>query len=108
MAPELVENVLIRDTNPMDSDPPVPLPTSQGEVEVHLFAAARSAAGAPCLTVPAGALPEVLGHLVRQAPRLAEVLPRCSFLRDGLALTSDDAVLVPGQRLDVLPPFAGG
>ena len=99
---------VIRDTNPMESDPPVLDGSPQGLIEVHLFAAARSAAGAPTLTAPAGSLGDVLAHLGRAAPRLAEVLPRCSFLLDGLAVTEDEQVLAGGQRLDVLPPFAGG
>ena len=77
-------------------------------VEVHLFAAARSAAGEKVLEVPSGTLAEVLAAAVAQRPGLAEVLPRCSTLVDGVAITDDGASVGAGSRVDVLPPFAGG
>lgn len=79
-------------------------------MEVHLFAAARAAAGTSVLTVAPGTLASRLDELVRVAPALAPVLPRCSFLVDGMAVRSDGhgVTLEPGSRLDVLPPFAGG
>ena len=80
------------------------------DVEAHLFAAARAAAGSAVLSVPSGTLAEVLGSLVDLAPDLAEVLPRCSYLVDGLSVKASELhTAVPsGSRLDVLPPFAGG
>ena len=80
------------------------------DVEVHLFAAARVAAGSSLLRVSAGTLGEVLEQLVRLAPGLAQVLPRCSYLHDGVAARPSNlgAVITAGSRLDVLPPFAGG
>lgn len=79
-------------------------------VEVHLFAAARAAAGTGRLEVDAGSLGEVLARLVEAAPALAEVLPRCSYLLDEVAAKRVDLAIPvrPGARLDVLPPFAGG
>ncbi len=77
-------------------------------VEVHLFAAARAAAGVDVVTVAAGSLGAALAEAVRQYPGLEAVLPRCSTLVDGLAATEDDVVVPPGGRVDVLPPFAGG
>jgi molybdopterin converting factor small subunit len=77
-------------------------------VEVHLFAAARAAAGVPMVQVAAGPLAEVLAQVVREYPDLGAVLPRCSTLVDGLAATEDDVVVPGGGRVDVLPPFAGG
>ena len=79
-------------------------------VDVHLFAAARAAAGAPVLQVEAGTLGDVLDRLVALAPALAAVLPRCSYLLDEVALKrAEVGTAVPaGSRLDVLPPFAGG
>ena len=41
-------------------------------------------------------------------PPLADVLPRCSWLVDGLAARDPRAALAPGATVDVLPPFAGG
>lgn len=78
-------------------------------VEVHLFAAARAAAGGDAvLTVPAGSLSGVLAAAVAQRPGLAAVLERCSTLVDGLASHDPDAPVRAGGRVDVLPPFAGG
>lgn len=99
------------DTSPVtDIWPPIG-ETSTGvtaQVEVHLFAAARSAAQADLLMVEAGTLAQVLASCERQASGLADVLPRCSYLINGLAVTDEAARLLPGDRLDVLPPFAGG
>lgn len=83
-------------------------PANSRLVEVHLFAAARAAAKTDVLTVSAGTLEEVLATCQRQAPGLTEVLPRCSFLVNGISATEDSTPLQPGDRLDVLPPFAGG
>ena len=77
-------------------------------VEVHLFAAARSAAGQKVIEVPAGTLQEVLASAVAAAPGLASVLERCSTLVDSVAVVDPGAVVPPGGRVDVLPPFAGG
>lgn len=81
-----------------------------GLVEVHLFAAARAAAGSSRLEVDPGTLAEVLDRLVAQAPDLAGVLPRCSYLLDEVAVRGSerDRAIPAGSRLDVLPPFAGG
>jgi molybdopterin synthase sulfur carrier subunit len=77
-------------------------------IEVHLFAAARSAAGADVVRASGDSLGEVLSDAVAQAPGLASVIERCSVLVDGVA-THDLEVRVPsGSRVDVLPPFAGG
>lgn len=87
-------------------DIPNSIPT--GSVEVHLFAAARAAAGTTVLHVQPGTLREVLDRSVQQRPGLAEVLPRCSYLVDQVS-TQDEQLVVPaGSRIDVLPPFAGG
>lgn len=83
-------------------------------VQVHLFAAARAAAGAEQLDVAPGTLAEVIEQLVAVAPALADVLPRCSFLLDSTAIKGSTGEIAPkidvlaGARLDVLPPFAGG
>ncbi len=76
-------------------------------VEVHLFAAAKSAVGAPVVTAASGTLAAILDELTERYPDLTAVRPRCSFLVDGL--TAGPATDVgPGARVDVLPPFAGG
>ena len=81
-----------------------------GTIEVHLFAAARAAAGCSEWATEPGTLGEVLERMVAEFPTLGEVLPRCSYLVDEVSVKSGDlkAPLVAGSRLDVLPPFAGG
>jgi molybdopterin converting factor small subunit len=77
-------------------------------IEVHLFAAARAAAGADVLVVRGSTLGEVLAAAVAQAPGLGPVLERCSVLVDGIAAHEVDVSVPAGARVDVLPPFAGG
>lgn len=76
--------------------------------DVHLFAAARAAVGASTVQVDALTLGGVLDVLVAEHPGFAAVRPRCSFLVDGLATVDLQTPIAPGQRVDVLPPFAGG
>ncbi|WP_237241547.1 MoaD/ThiS family protein [Rothia nasimurium] len=93
-------------------------------MQINFFAAARAAAGRPSLTLdpaqlPAPTLAQVRTYLAEEftgstpsGQTLADILPRCTFLVDGVAASADsldDAKLLQGaQRLDVLPPFAGG
>lgn len=77
-------------------------------VQVHLFAAARAAAGASVIEVPPGSLGEVLASAVAAAPGLEGVLERCSVLVEGLVAPDRSQPVQPGERVDVLPPFAGG
>jgi sulfur-carrier protein len=95
---------VVYDTSPMGES----TPGNADVVQVHLFAAARAAAGADVLAVSGGTLGEVLASCERQAPALRDVLPRCSYLVNGIAVLDEAARLLPGDRLDVLPPFAGG
>ena len=77
---------------------------------MRLFAAARAAAGVGEVQVDPGSLGIILRALESHHPSLAEVLPRCSYLVDGVAVHGDpDEITVSdGLELDVLPPFAGG
>jgi molybdopterin converting factor small subunit len=79
-------------------------------VTVRLFAAARAAAGVDQTEVPSGSLAEILTGLAQAFPGLPAVLPRCSFLVDGIAVHGDHSsvTVVDGSQVDVLPPFAGG
>lgn len=80
---------------------------------VRFFAAARAAAGVeetsmelPAAGVTLGALEHLL---MTEFPGLDRVLPRCSYLRDEVALCDRDRQIEPTVRVvDVLPPFAGG
>ncbi|MCV7189008.1 MoaD/ThiS family protein [Mycolicibacterium thermoresistibile] len=81
------------------------------ELTVRYFAAARAAAGVDEQTVrvPAGAtVQELADQLARGSAELSRVLPRCSYLCDGVAVRDTAQPLHPGQTVDVLPPFAGG
>ncbi len=71
-------------------------------VELHFFAAARAAVGASTRSVPAGPLGSVLAAF--DYP----VIAKCSLLVNGVAETDARRLLVDGDTVDVLPPFAGG
>lgn len=87
-------------------------------MEIHYFAAARAAAGVPVEKLSAPAAGTTLGELLDTRAReltgttdsgmtLAEILGRCTFLVDG-ANTDVETLIDGAQRIDVLPPFAGG
>jgi len=80
-------------------------------VTVRYFAAARAAAGADSETVtlrPGTTVAELVKSLAGHGARLATVLSRCSYLRDGIAVRDETVALRSGDTIDVLPPFAGG
>jgi molybdopterin converting factor small subunit len=81
-----------------------------GQVQVHLYAAARAAVGSSAVTTSAGTLADILRALSEDFPEFGSVWPRCSFLVDEVAVHGDVAEIRvdAGSRLDVLPPFAGG
>ena len=81
------------------------------EVTVRFFAAARAAAGTESETLgvaPGTTIDDLVGQLRGRGPDLANVLDRCSFLCDGVAVRDRGARLETNQTVDVLPPFAGG
>lgn len=90
-------------TEPMSANP-----NQRSDIEVHLFAAARAAAGTDFLRIPGTSVGDVVAALHAHGPKLAAVLPRCSYLVNGAAVHELDVALNSGDRLDVLPPFAGG
>lgn len=79
-------------------------------ITVRFFAAARAAAGTDAANTSPGSLEAVTTALTDAYPELTPVLPRCSFLLDGVAVHGDpaDVMVNDGSELDVLPPFAGG
>lgn len=81
-------------------------------VTVRYFAAACAAAGVEEEAVPIGATATVGDVLTRSGaahgPELVQVLERCSFLLDGVAVHGWATPVAPGQTVDILPPFAGG
>ena len=81
------------------------------DVTVRYFAAARAAAGADEeeLAMPAGAtIAELTENLTGRNGQLGQVLQKCSYLCDGVAVRNLHVALRSGQIIDVLPPFAGG
>jgi sulfur-carrier protein len=81
-------------------------------VTVRYYAAARAAAGVETesVEVPPGATVDTLLKTVRatHGDEFGQVLDRCSFLLDEVAVRDRELSLHDGALLDVLPPFAGG
>ncbi len=83
--------------------------TGLGAVQVRYFAAAAEAAGCAEETwdEPVATVGELRVALVaRYGAAMARVLSTGSFLVDGVV--SRDPSRTVGERVDVLPPFAGG
>jgi molybdopterin synthase sulfur carrier subunit len=81
------------------------------QVTVRYFAAAQAAAGAESEAVtlhPGATVAELVESLAVRGARLGEVLARCSYLCDGIAVRDGTTALRAGATIDVLPPFAGG
>ena len=78
-------------------------------ITVQLFAGAAAEYGAESTTVHGATLQDALEDLLATAsPQAAQVVGRSSFLVNAVACTDRDRALAEGDRLDVLPPFAGG
>ncbi len=88
------------------------VPNAQtGAMTVRFWAAARAATGVETASVSPGDLAGVIASVVRKYPELSALLPRCSLLLDGVAVSRDhvSSTLAPvGSTLEILPPFAGG
>lgn len=76
-------------------------------VSVRFWAGARAAAGVDTQQVTAATIAELTTALEQRHPELTSVLPVASLLVDGHA-APPETVLAEGQRVEVLPPFAGG
>lgn len=74
---------------------------------VRLFAAAAEAVGANEVTVEALTVAGLRAELGSRGEGAPSVIAQCAVLRAGVRL-DDDVALSPGDRVDVLPPFAGG
>ncbi|MEP6478499.1 MAG: MoaD/ThiS family protein [Rhodoglobus sp.] len=75
--------------------------------EVRYFAAAAEAAGREEESLDATTVGELRALLVkRYGEPMTRVLANGSFLVDGVVSRDDSRTL--GDRVDVLPPFAGG
>lgn len=83
--------------------------TTAPMIPVRLFAAAAAAIGEEEVAVPARTVAEaiaVLGERTDDEGR--RVLARSSVLVNAVATTDREHELGHGDRVDVLPPFAGG
>ena len=76
-------------------------------VQVRLFAVARAKAGAEMISCEPGSLASIIESLKARGD-LANVLPQCSYLVDGLAPSDLNQNISAGSTIDVLPRFAGG
>lgn len=78
-------------------------------IAVRLFAGAAAEYGADAVTLQASTLHGVLDALREgSSEAAARVIDRSSFLLNAVACTDRDQILREGDRVDVLPPFAGG
>lgn len=91
---------------PLQEAHPKPLSTT-----LHFFGGAAEAAGGYVREIPSAQTPGTLGELIAQLgddnPALARILDVSSFLVNERS-AGLETELVPGARVDVLPPFAGG
>ncbi len=74
---------------------------------VRYFAAAAEAAGTDAEERTEPTLAGLRAAVVSDHPALADILPRCAVMVDGVR-SDDDRSLDGVELIDVLPPFAGG
>lgn len=74
---------------------------------VRYFAAAAEAAGVDTEERGEPSLELLRAAVIADHPALADILPRCAVMVDGVR-SDDDRSLADAQLIDVLPPFAGG
>lgn len=74
---------------------------------VRYFAAAAEAAGTDSEERSEASLVALRAAVVAEHPALADILPRCAVMVDGVR-TDADLALDDAELIDILPPFAGG
>jgi molybdopterin converting factor small subunit len=74
---------------------------------VRYFAAAAEAAGTDSEERSEASLVALRAAVVAAHPALADILPRCAVMVDGVR-TDGDLALDDAELIDILPPFAGG
>lgn len=77
-------------------------------VRVHLFAAARAAAGVSSITVEAMRVSEILNHCANLSADSSRIIPQCSVLINGVICHDYNQFVNSGNEIDLLPKFAGG
>ncbi|PMC75571.1 MoaD/ThiS family protein [Brachybacterium sp. UMB0905] len=86
-----------------------PAPTTAPLISVHLFAAAAAELGTAQTQVTGATVQGALENLLEGASdRARQVVERSSLLLNAVSCTDRERELADGDRLDVLPPFAGG
>lgn len=74
---------------------------------VRYFAAAAEAAGTDSEERGETSLVALRAEIIAEHPALADILPRCAVLVDGVR-TDGDLALDDAELIDILPPFTGG
>jgi molybdopterin converting factor small subunit len=74
---------------------------------VRYFAAAAEAAGTDSEERSETSLVALRAAVVTEHPALADILPRCAVMVDGVR-SDGDLALDDVELIDILPPFAGG
>lgn len=74
---------------------------------VRYFAAAAEAAGTDSEERSEPTLTALREAVAAEHPALADILPRCAVMVDGVR-SDGDLALDDAELIDVLPPFAGG
>lgn len=86
--------------------------TGDAVIDVHYYAAAADAAGRAHerLAVPASStVAELRGLLAARGAEMARVVHASGLLLNSVTVPADCSTqLTNGDRVDVLPPFAGG
>ncbi|MDO4242304.1 MAG: MoaD/ThiS family protein [Actinomyces sp.] len=85
--------------------------TTSIAVDLRYFAAAADAAGqsSESLELPVGTtLADLRTRLHSRGAEMERVVRVSSFLVNAVVASDDSVVLGEGDRVDVLPPFAGG
>ncbi|MFC7374097.1 MoaD/ThiS family protein [Brachybacterium sp. GCM10030267] len=83
--------------------------TALPTITVRLFAGAAAEYGADTASAHGSSVQDAIDDLLSTAtPQAARVIGRSSFLVNAVACTDRSRPLTDGDRLDVLPPFAGG
>ncbi|MFC0675266.1 MoaD/ThiS family protein [Brachybacterium hainanense] len=88
---------------------PADITGSPVRVEVHLFAGVAAALGTERLDLEAADVAGALGQLRDLAGGDGDRIVRaCSVLVNSVVCRDEGRALATGDRIDVLPPFAGG
>lgn len=77
-------------------------------VTLHFYAAARAATGVGEDQFSPASLGEIISAATIKYPKLAAILPGCSYLINGSASSQLQSEITGGDVVDVLPRFAGG